>query len=630
VFSLYANADDQTGMPIGDQYREELIVTATFASKPKRETGSAVSLLTADDIDARKSLFAADLLREMPGVAVSRGGGIGNLTQLRLRGAESNHTLVLIDDIEVNDPAFASEFNFADLMTHGVGRMEVLRGPQSALYGSDAIGGVVNVVSAVPEEPWQMNGIVEAGSRGSRAYGASIGARSDRGFALLNANKVATHGASISPLEDERDGFDNETVHAKLGWDLSDRLALQVVARESDGEVDTDAQDFAFPPTATQGLVVDADDHSENRMRYAMVALDGQTLGGRWLHTVRVGYTDTDTRNYMAQAFASAGKGRRTKYEYRTTVLVERQSVTFGVQQEELTFENIYPSIPGASFREKDEQTSVVAEYATDLGEQATVAVSARRDINDRFEDATTYRATGTYFIEGTGTRLHASIGEGITNPSFTELFGFTPSSFVGNPELEPESSLGWDIGLEQSLFDGRLLFDLTYFDADLTDEIVTVFDLATFAATAVNQRGESERRGLELSWMAEIGNRWSLMGAYTYLDATDPDGRDEVRRPRHSGSVNLSFRFADERGRFNIGVIRTGEREDAEFVFATPTDRATLDPYTLVSVAVSFALNETVEVFARGENLLDDDYVEVFGFASPARAAYAGIKVRL
>jgi len=629
LFLQAAAAEETLDQRYSDDYREEIIVTATYTAKPIREIGSAVSTITSQDIEARQSLFAADLIRELPGVAVSRGGGVGSLTQARMRGAESNHTLFLIDGIEVNDPAFGSEYNLADTLTFGVDRIEVIRGPQSALYGSDAIGGVISIISEDPMEGLRVQGVVQGGTFATRSYAGKIAGRSGRVFGAITANHYDTDGISASVIQGEKDGYETDSLHAMVGVDLSDQISISLVVRQSDNEIATDTQDFNFPPTPTQGLVIDADNNTESTQRYALIELDVASTSGNWRHNVQLGYTDTESNSFVDITLDSGALGQRSKLAYRSTYLfgdARSHAVTAGIAHEELDFENVYPSIAGANFTADDNQTSFVTEYAVNLSANATMSISGRHDNNDRFDDATTLRATGSYSLPGYKTRFHASFGQGITNPTFTELFGFTPSSFVGNPELQPEESVGWDIGIEQAMFAGRGLLDLTLFSADLEGEITTVFDFATFTSTAVNQIGESDREGAELSAAMQINANWHVSGSYTYLDASDPDGNIEVRRPKHSGSVNATYHFGDGRGLLNVGAIYSGEQEDAEFIFATPESRAALAPYTLLNVALRYAISDRLDIFVRGENVLDEEYTEVFGFRSPGRAVMAGV----
>ncbi|MDZ7668151.1 MAG: TonB-dependent receptor [Gammaproteobacteria bacterium] len=613
---------------------EEMVVVGSHQPRPAREVGSAVSVLNAADIQRRRVALGSELLREVPGLAVNRSGQVGNLTQVRIRGAEGNHTLVLIDGIEANDPGLSGEFNFADLLTYDVGRVEVLRGPQSALYGSEAIGGVISIRSAEPSQGLEVHGEAEGGSFGTQRLGASLAGAGERVSGRLSAVHFDTDGISASAIEPEKDGYENTTLHGVLGVQITPQLDARLVLRSADNDVETDRQDFDFPPTPTQGLIVDADNNTESSQRYGLVEFNAALLDGDWLHRAAYGYTDTESDSFSADVRSFGTRGERRKLEYQSTLKLGsdslRHTLTGGVQRELLEFENISAFSPGANYRRQDDQTSYVAEYALTAYDIASLSMSVRHDDNDRFDDATTVRVTGSYLLESTATRLHASYGQGITNPTFTELFGFDPNSFVGNPDLTPEESDGYDFGIEQSLFAGRALVDVTYFRASLDDEIITVFDFDTFTSTAANQTGDSRRQGVEMTLQAQIDEQWSLQGSYTYLDATDPDGRGEVRRPDNSASVNVNYRFLGGRGNLNLGAIFNGEQEDSEFINATPRDRVTLDDYTLVNAAASFDVNDTLQFFVRGENLLDEDYTEVFGYRSPGAAGYLGLRARL
>lgn len=619
---------------LSQNIREEVVVIGSHLPRPAREVGSAVTVLDGSDIDRRRITLGSELLREVPGLAVNRSGQVGNLTQVRIRGAEGNHTLVLIDGIEANDPGLAGEFNFADLLTYDIGRIEVLRGPQSALYGSEAIGGVISIRTAEPRQGVHAHAEMEGGTFGTQRYGASVSGATERVSGGLSALRFDTDGISASAIDPEKDGYRNTTLHGKLGIHLTPALEARLVLRHADNDVETDRQDFDFPPTPTRGLIVDADNNTESSQFYGLLEVNGEMLDGNWLHRAAVGYTDTGSDSFAEGVFSNGTRGERRKLEYHTTLLFGdgelRHALTGGLQRELLAFENLSASFSSANYRQKDAQTSYVAEYALTLRDNTSVSMSVRHDANDRFDDATTVRLTGSYLIEATSTRLHASFGQGITNPTFTELFGFDPASFIGNPDLHPEESDGYDIGIEQSLFGGRALVDVTYFNADLSGEIVTVFDFGTFTSSAINQGGDSDRQGLEVTARGQINEQWSLQGSYTYLDAEDPDGRTEVRRPRHSASANLNVRLLDGRGNANVGAVYNGRQRDFEFASGVANSRVVLDGYTLLNAAVRFDLSERVQVFVRGENLLDEDYTEVFSYRSPGRAGYLGLRARL
>ena len=615
----------------GGHVVEELIVVGYVEARDAREMGGAVAVFDATDLEARRAAIVADVLRESPGVAVSRTGPTGGLTQLRIRGAESNHTLVLLDGIEVNNPAAGSEFDFSTLLGAGVDRIEILRGAQSALYGSDAIGGVVNVRTRSRGEHGVGGHLdMQGGSFATRQLAARLEGRAGRWHGSASYVDYETDGVSASAIQGERDGYEGTALHLIGGVALSDTVRVEAVWRHQDNDVATDTQDFAFPPTPSQGLVIDANQHTVGEQDYGRIALTVSGLAGRLDHILALDVTQAETANFVAGTFANGNDGERTKYSYTASLdlgSAREHNVAVGVQREELDLENRFVSIPAANYRADDEQTSAIGQYGYRFESGARVDVSARYDRNDRFDDATTIRATASLPVPAISSRVHASVGEGITNPTFFELFGFTPSTFVGNPDLQPERSRGWDVGIETALFEGRAHLDITYFDANLEDEIVTTFDFATFSSTAENQRGESDRKGVEVS-LRGSHDAIGYAVSYTYLDAQDPDGRMEVRRAEHTASLQVDYRFAGARGLASMSLLYNGEQEDSEFVFATPSDRVALDDFTLLNAAIRYRLNEHLELFARGENLLDEDYQEVFGYRNQGRAGYLGARV--
>ena len=269
----------------------------------------------------------------------------------------------------------------------------------------------------------------------------------------------------------------------------------------------------------------------------------------------------------------------------------------------------------------------MVGEYRLQAFERLFLSGSLRYDDFEEFEDATTFRLTSSFDIPETGSRLHASYGTGIKAPTFFELFGFNPGTFIGNPNLEPERSEGWDVGIEQQFFDGRVVGDVTYFQADLFDEIRSDSVGAGFT-TPINLSGESKRNGVETSLRVVPFDGLTLTGSYTYLRTSEPEGLSEIRRPRHMASFNANWSFLDERANVNLGVDYAGETDDLEFASLTNRRRVRLDDYALVSLAGRYEPIEGVEVFGRIENALNQNYEEVFGFETPGRAVFVGARV--
>ena len=614
------------------------VVSASRVPVDSNEVGSALFVLPQERIQASGAPFVSDLLRQAPGVAVSRQGGLGTSTQVRMRGAESRQTLVLIDGVEANDPAFNAEFDIGHLLTGGVQTIEVLRGPQSALYGSEALGGVIHVTTQRATRPFEASAFAEAGSFESLQAGGLVGTKTDRYHLAVSAHWLDTQGTNVARLGSEDDGYENLTVGAAGGLQLGPLLRLDGSIRHTDARSEYDRQSFEFPATTTQGLVIDSDDVTDVERLYATLQGTLDLFDGRWQHRVRASRTETDSEVLQDGTFLSSNAGGRTKYDYQTTVSFAtpalasaEHGITLAYEHEEQSFENRGPT--PASLENQDQenrQDSFVGEYQVGFYDRLFLSASGRHDNNQLFDDADTYRVTAALLFPASATRLHASYGTGVNNPGFFELYGFIPSAFTGNPDLKPQSSKGVDFGIEQAFFEKRLTLDVTWFKAEFEDEIVTVFDALTFTSTVANLEGVSKREGVEVAAVARVTDGLSLAASYTYTDATEPDGDIEVRRPRHVASFNALWRFLDGRGLLNLAVNYTGEQEDTEFVFSTPRERVTLSAFTLVRVTASYALTRNVSLTGRIENLLDQDYEEVYSYRAPGFGAFAGVRITL
>ena len=623
--ALTAHAQDSTTLLL-----PQTVVTANRFATPLDQVGSAVSILDEEELDDRQIRIVSDALRAIPGVAVSRSGGPGSLTDVRIRGAENNHTLVLIDGVEANDPAI-SAFDFSNLLNVEVERIEILRGPQSALWGSDAIGGVINIITKRGAGPARISASAEGGSFGTGQASLSLNGGAEKSHYSFGATFLHTDGFSISPLGPEKDGYRNLTLSAKTGYEVSDTLSLDVTGRYIDSRAETDPQDFEFPPTPTNGLVIDGDDESESQQFYGRAQGTLSLAEGAWEHIAGVALTDTDSDFFTDGERTSGFEGRKLKIDYQTNYYLSTDNAdhifTLALEQEDEDFSQrgATPDAP----RNQDQSIttrSVIGQYGLDLAQGLSVTAAVRYDDNERFDDATTYRLTGSYMLPDSGTRLHASYGTGVKNPTFTELFGFFPGSFVGNPDLQPEEARSWDFGVEQSFMEDRWLIDVTYFQGRFEDEIVPTFDNETFLSSVENAQGTSRRRGVELSLRGRLHERLDLVASYSYVDSEDPDGELELRRPRHSASLNLDYRFFSDRAQLNLGVSYTGEQDD--FFFGTfPATRVTLDGYTLVNLSGSYQLSDDIKLYARIENLLDEDYQDVFGYATQGIGGFAGIQ---
>ena len=606
---------------------EQVVISGSRTESTLADTGSAISIITGAELERRQIRLVSDALRAVPGIAVSRQGPIGTVTQVRIRGAEANHTVVLIDGVKINDP-FTSEVDFAHVLTAQIDRIEILRGPQSVLYGSEAIGGVISIFTKRGAPGMQADASIEGGSFSSVDGSAAIrGATQTLNYAL-SASALRTDGTNVSRFGSEDDGYRNGTLYARAGWTPISTAALEASLRYRDSRSMFDPQDFGFPPGATFGLIVDGDRRSEGDQIDAR--LRGRLTTGPFEHQLGFTHTKTEEDTFADGAFTNGFEGKRARFDYQGTWRFDAgvpQVVTLAAEHERQDFESKgqTPTSPQSQTRDND-KTGFAAEYRVRLPSLTAMTLSVRRDYNELFADATTYRITAAQPLERR-IKLRASYGTGVANPTFFELFGFIPGSFDPNPDLKPEESRGFDVGADFAIADaGRL--SLTYFDADLENEISGTFDVNTFRSSVTNLSGKSKRRGLEVEAQYAPSESLTVWVSYTYTDSKQPDGQIEVRRPRHVGSAAMTYAPRSVAGSITLAVDYNGRQEDLDFRDFTSA-RVTLRDYTLVRLAGQYNLTRNVNLTARVENLLDQDYEEIFSYRPSGRAFYAGVQAR-
>lgn len=612
--------------------REEIIVTADRSETKIKETGSSVSLINDTYLRDANATFATEIFRQLAGLSVNQSGHIGSAAQIRIRGAEANHTLVLIDGINVNDPAIGSEFNFGDLMLGDTAQIEIVRGSQTALYGSDTIGGVINIKTFNPKKSGiQGNISADTGTNETSLQKIKLAAKGDHSYVATSISKYSTDGSSASMLGSEKDGYSTQTAMAKLGVDLSKTVSANFFFRRSDNHTQTDPQDFSYPATITQGLVIDGDEHSDTTQEHRGISIAFQGVDGKITSQLRLNSTRTQSKFFQADNYALGSQGGRDGADWHSTIDFNHDATKhrLGIllAHEELTFENYSQSYLDANYREKTRQTSLATAYHLALSDSSHFNFSVRADHNSRFKDNRSLRGSFSHLFNNGGTRLHTSLGKGSTNPSFLEIFGYAPSNFEGNPDLTPEKSVNIDLGLEQSLLNGNGIVDMTVFSARLENEIVTVFDSKTFKSSPVNQQDQSKRRGLEISARASFKENWGLFATYTHLKAEDDLSLTEIRRPKHNGSINLNYRSNNKKTNINISAVFNGEQEDLEFIAATPETRVILPAYRLVNLSLSYDLTDKFKTQIKVFNLLDSEYSEVFSYRAPGRSLLAGLE---
>ena len=608
----------------------EIIVTGTRASEPTRidQNGGAITVLDADALDRRQTRAVSDFLRDVPGVAVSR---VAGQTQVRLRGTEANHVLVLIDGIEVSDP-FSGEFDFGTLVADDTARVEVVRGQQSAVYGSDAIGGVIQYISPTGREAPGYRARVEAGSFGTlNAAARAAGVAGDLDYALSGTINT-TDGRSNARGGGRALRNDTGAASLKATWAPSPDARVTAVGRYSRTVADFNDSD-GNPASSTFGQIVDTPGNRfRNEAIYGLVRAEFDLLDRRWSHALTAQFADTDRDGFNAAGRSYGDVGTRLKGSYETTLRLGddavRHLLTAAVDVERERYRNTDPSGYAFTGPRHSDNVGLVGQYELRLGDRGSFGGSVRYDDNQRFAGSTTYRLQGSYRLPS-GTRIRAAAGSGIKNPGFYELFGYIDGRFVGNADLRPEKSEGWEAGLEQSLRGGQIILGATYFQSTLRDEIVTTYPAPSFVAKPANSPGRSRQRGVEVYLNARLGDAWRIDANYTYLHARE-SGLEEVRRPSSIGSFAVSWRAPRDRLSLT-GVVRYNGATD-DFAFTDPSyvpARVRLRGYVLVNLNADLRLTRRLSLFGRVENLLDEHYEDVFSFTNPGVSAYAGVRAR-
>lgn len=626
---LAAAAQQPAGPTDESQGSEEIVVTASLNPIPLDEAPLSVTKFDAEQIEALAPVFAADLLRLSPGVSVSVSGAQGAQTQLRIRGAEANHTLLFIDGIAFNDLASGNEPRFETLTAEGLGGIELIRGPQSALWGSEALGGVVAVSTPDPLGRRRATAMGEYGSHDFARLSGAFASGGERAGLSATASFARSDGIDIlGGGAGDRDGFENVTVSLKGLARPADRLEIGAVGRYVHHDFMFDGSDEFFRRADTAEASVTETYAVRGWLGY------GQDPESPWSLKIDLQHLNSENRNRNDALRTNDSFGRRTRFgiqgAHRFSLGRIRHELIAAAEREDEDFGTRDLLFGGASDRDlKRGRTAFIGEWRAVWSDRLVTDLAVRHDDFSRFEDKTTARANAVLNVTS-AIALVASYGDGIAQPTFVDLFGFGPGSgFVGNPQLRPERSRGLEGGVRWT--GRRASIEAVAFSNHLRDEIVE--DFSAFPNyTVVNAPGKSRRRGVELSAQWRPLEGLSLGGSYSYIDTRERGGEGidtlrEVRRPKHSGSLYGTWNS----GPLAVGasVAYIGKRTDRDFDFF-PAPLIRLDDYVLASGRLAYRVRPQLEAFVRIENAFDADYRDVVGYNTLGRTLYAGVRLRL
>ena len=621
-----SRAQDAAPSALSDSEAESegIVVSATLIETPVSEIGSSVTVITEKEIERDQKRTLPDVLRTVPGLNVVQTGGPGGKTSVFLRGSNSNHTKVLIDGIDVNDPSQDGVFDFGQVMTSDISQIEVLRGPQSSLYGSDAIGGVVNIVTKTREGPPQFTGRLEGGSFETFNQSASVSGSVSRFRYSFNVAHVLIDDTPVTPLdllppgrERINDSYENITLSTKLGADLTDIFGVDFVGRFTESTLFFTGEDFSFFPS------VPAATQSEQNARQIFTRGEARLslFGGAFQNRFGVGYTNYETTIQAPDTGfglppENINHGDRLKFNWQGNIgLGKGHDLILGVEDQTDRLLDSPISVENGN-------SAGFIELQSEMLPNLFVAASGRYDDNERFGGKATWRIAPAYLIPKTGTKLKASYGTGFKAPSLTQLFvSFPAFNFFANPNLEPEESKGFDVGFEQSVAEERVQFGATYFHNDITNLIA-----ANASFTSLENVGAATTKGVETFVSLAVTERFKVRADYTYTDAVDDTtGLELLRRPKHKASLNVIW-IPIDRLTISATALYVGSQVDGNRSFSI--QRLDTDPYFLVNLAADYDLGRGVTVFARIDNAFDERYENPTGFQRPGFGMFAGLRV--
>ncbi|MFT4151810.1 MAG: TonB-dependent receptor [Paracoccaceae bacterium] len=601
------------------QETEEVVldtITLTASSEPVSlsRTGATVDVVTGEQIRAAGDLSLAGQLARVPGVSISRNGGLGATTSLRLRGLGGAYIGVRIDGMDVTDPSNTQvSYDFGTTTIGGLGRVEVLRGSQSALYGSSAIGGVVDITSFRPEKDGLSGRIsVEGGSDSTYSGTAAVGVRDDRGQLAFTASRTTTQGISAAADGTEDDGFRATTLNLYGDYRLTDTVTVGASGIWRDSDTDMDG----FPaPAYTLG---DTDDTEEGRLRGGRVFARLET--GAVTQELSLGHLENKRfYDYPADASTYDYKGERDTLAYSGKWdASDAFSLNWGAERVKESYSTVSVS-PWSTGEDSGDAatTSVFAEALYALSPDVDLSFALRHDDHDAFGGKVTGRAAMAWRPTGDWI-IRAVASTGFRAPSLYELH-----SAYGDPSLTPETSRSFELGAEYLMAGGSV--QVTLFDTKITDLIQ--FD---YAATACGQPygcyaqvpGDTKTKGVEISGKYDLNDRWKVYGSYTYTDAYSLGSGTRDRLPlvpRNDVTLGVEGQITDRI------AARASVQHVADFIDSSGTER--MPDFTVVNVGMDYRITEGTTAYLRVENLFDEEYQTVRGYAQPGRQVFAGVR---
>ena len=618
---------------------DEIVVVANRAPEPLSKIGNSVTVLNEDAIRESQNTIVSDLLAQTPGVTFARTGGVGQPTSIFIRGAESDQTVVVIDGVQLNDPSTTGGgFNFANLLTSDISRIEILRGAQSTLYGSQAMGGVINIESAEPVRPFGAGVTAEGGSHRTGYVTANVGGKDDALLWRLSGNWYGTSGI---PAFDARLGgkrLDASQIgggSGQLRYDFTPDLTVDI--RGYYTQARTDFAGYDTPPAFTFG---DDNEYGKTGQALGYAGLTLRSPGRTLTNRVAFQYTNTETRNYDPNAPANEGSpstetfygiGRNEREEYQGTwEVTPRLQAVFGAQHERSTIQTDSPAYDYSGPMPLDNYATIDSGYLQLQGEVVSglnLTAGERYDRHNVYGGHSTGAVAAAWSLNHAETILRSSFSQGFKAPSLYQLY-----SNFGNLALRPETAESWDAGIEQHAWDRRLQLSATYFQS-YSRELIEFFDCKA-AVLCPNPSGgyyaniaRAAAHGVELQATVNPLGQLTLAANYTLTDTEDKSpgsptyGQELPRRPKNAANASLTYRWSSTLS------ASAAARYAGPSLDNNGGGQVVLGGYTLVDLKISYALGRSLELYGRVENVAGKHYEITYKYGTYGRVGFAGVR---
>lgn len=602
--SAQESEDNQTE----DKSRPQLVITANRFPVSIDQVGSSVTVIDSEQIKKKGYFSVAEVLRDVPGVEIVQSSTVGSVSSIFIRGGESDHTLLLIDGVRANDNNIGA-FDISNLKAENIERIEILRGPQSVLYGSEAIGGVVNIFTKKTSKGLGVSASTQGGSYGTQEHKATLGVAGETYSSSTTLSYFRTDGISAAAKNrgnSEKDFYDNLSISNGSRVQVPGGVDIDFSFRYFTANLEVDG--FEFGTGAVDDLNAEQDTDT-----IASSAKLHKAFSDVLAATVELGVLDVDSKGsdpdtaFNNYKIDNQTQSVTTKLDYTPDVAKETDLV--------FSLGHVYEIRKGrnaGNFNQTRDVNSFFLENQLGFYKRLFMTLGVRTDHDSIFGDRTTFRTTLASLFSNTGSRVHASFGTGYKAPSFNELF--FPN--FGNPNLKPETSWGYDVGVEQKVCE-HLTADVTVFQNVISDLIT--FNPSTFLAANIQ---EARVFGIESNLDFRFTDSLSANMNYTYTRSKDQaTGRILPRRPRHRGTVGLVYHPVEKLSS-NLSLILVNGRKDS--------DGTKMDNYERVDFSTSYQLTENIRPFVRVRNLFDQDYEEVSGFGTFGFSVYGGAEIAL